>query len=198
LTGFTAWLWQYGLPTDGSADYLDTDQDGMNNWQEWLCGTVPTNALSVLLMVEARPAGTNVTVTWQSVAGITYWLERCTGLAGHPAFSLLATNLLGQAGTTSYTDTNAAGRVRSFYRVGVGNYVAPTNPLRPVITWQANPGVGTVTLSWSGEGYRLQTQTNGLSGAPTNWFDYPGGTTSPVTVPVDSRNGSVFYRLVWP
>ena len=119
-------------------------------------------------------------------------------MAGHPAFSLLATNLLGQAGTTSYTDTNAAGRIRSFYRVGVGNYAAPTNPPRPVITWQRNPGAGPVTLSWSGDGYRLQAQTNGLSSGPTNWFDYPGGTTSPVTVPVDAKNWSVFYRLVWP
>ena len=149
LTGFTAWLWQYGLPTDGSADYLDTDHDGLNNWQEWLCGTVPTNAFSVLRMVESRPAGTNVTVTWQSVAGVSYFLERGTTLAGHPAFSLLATNLLGQAWTTSYTDTNAAGGVQLFYRVGVGSYVTPTNPPRPVITWQGDLGAGTLTLSWS-------------------------------------------------
>ena len=198
LSDFAGWLWQYGLPTDGSADYLDTDHDGLNNWQEWRSGTVPTNALSVLRMVGARPAGANVTVTWQSVAGVSYFLERGTALAGQPVFSLLATNLLGQAGTTSYTDTNAAGGVQSFYRVGVVSYVAPTNPPRPVITWQSNPGAGTVTLSWSGAGYRLQAQTNGLSSGPTNWFDYPGGTSSPVTVPVDSKNRSVFYRLVWP
>jgi hypothetical protein len=54
-------------------------------------------------------------------------------------------------------------------------------------------------LSWNGLGYRLQVQTNGpSSGLTTNWFDYPGGPSSPVTVPVDSGNGSAFYRLVWP
>ena len=113
-----AWLQQYGLPTDGSADYADADGDGMNNWQEWRCGTDPRNAASVLRLLSASPAGSNVTVTWQSVAGVSYFLERSTDLAATPPFSLLATNLPGQAGTTSFTDTNAA-VLRHFYRVGV-------------------------------------------------------------------------------
>ena len=43
-----AWLQQYGLPTDGSADATDPDADGLNTWQEWRCQTDPTNALSVV------------------------------------------------------------------------------------------------------------------------------------------------------
>jgi hypothetical protein len=114
-----AWLQQYSLPTDGSADYADPDGDGMNNWQEWRCQTDPTDALSALRLVSATSAGTNVTVTWQSVAGVTYLLERSTSLAANPPFSLLATNIAGQPGTTSFTDTNAASLAPLFYRVGV-------------------------------------------------------------------------------
>jgi hypothetical protein len=115
-----AWLQQYGLPTNGSADYADPDRDGLNNWQEWRCGTCPTNALSALRLLSASPAGTNVTVTWQSVVGVTYFLERSTDLSASPPFTLLAPELSGQFGTTSFIDTNAAGASPRFYRVGVG------------------------------------------------------------------------------
>jgi hypothetical protein len=114
-----AWLQHYGLPTDGSADYLDADADGRNNWQEWRCQTDPTNALSVLRLLSASDDGTNVTVTWQSVAGLNYFLERSTNLSVSPPFTLLAPNLPGQPGTTTYTDTNAASLAPLFYRIGV-------------------------------------------------------------------------------
>jgi hypothetical protein len=109
------WLQHYGLPTDGSADFADPDGDGMKNWQEWRCGTDPTNGLSALRMLAPAPTGTNVTVTWQSIAGINYLLERSTNLGA--GFTPLSTYIPGQPGTTTYTDTNAVGP--RFYRVGV-------------------------------------------------------------------------------
>jgi len=116
-----AWLQQFGLPTDGSADYLDTDDDSHNNWQEWRCQTNPTNALSVLRLLPASSDGADVTVTWQSVAGVTYFLERSTNLSDNPPFTLLSPPLPGQPGTTTYTDTNAASLAPLFYRMGVAN-----------------------------------------------------------------------------
>ena len=62
-----------------------------------------------------------MTVTWQSVAGVDYFLECSTNLSAIPRFTLLDTNLPGQPGTTSYTDTNAVGAGSFFYRVGVGH-----------------------------------------------------------------------------
>jgi hypothetical protein len=112
-----AWLQLYGLPTDGSADFADPDHDGLNNWQEWRCGTDPTNALSALRLLSPVVTRTNVIVTWQSVAGVTYFLERSTNLGA--ALTPLATNIPGQPGTTTYTDTNAMGIGARFYRVGV-------------------------------------------------------------------------------
>lgn len=62
-----------------------------------------------------------MTVSWQSVAEADYFLECSTNLATPPRFAPLATNLPGQPGTATFTDTNAAGAGLFFYRVGVGH-----------------------------------------------------------------------------
>ncbi len=114
-----AWLQQYGIPANGSADYADPDGDGLNNWQEWLAGTEPTNALSALRMLLSTRTGSTVAVAWTSVANKNYTLEWATNLAAVPAFSLWRSNIAGQAGTTSLFVTNAPGLSPCFYRVRV-------------------------------------------------------------------------------
>jgi hypothetical protein len=114
-----AWLNHYGLPTDGSADFVDTDGDGMNNYQEWREGTDPTNPLSVLKLLSPSTTASNATVTWASVNTRNYYLMRSTNLGVPSSFSLVATNIPGLPGTTSYTDTGAPSPGPAFYRVGV-------------------------------------------------------------------------------
>ncbi len=83
----------------------------------------PTNAQSVLQMTSAtatqNPAG--LVVNWEGVSGIMYFLQCSTNLAAQPAFITIQSNIAGQAGTTSYTDTTATNAGPYFYRVGVGN-----------------------------------------------------------------------------
>jgi hypothetical protein len=117
LLNYYSWLQGYGLSTEAAAAYIDSDGDGMNNWQEWVCGTGPTNSLSALRLLSVSPAGHNVTVSWQSVSGVNYFLEQNADLVS--AFTLVAGNIPGQAGATSHTVTNAPGAGPLFYRVGV-------------------------------------------------------------------------------
>jgi hypothetical protein len=114
-----AWAQQYGLPTDGSADYVDTDGDRLNNWQEWLAGTIPNDPASVLKLLPPVPGGGGTTVSWLSVSNRTYFLERSTNLAAQPAFVTVQSNLTGLSGVTSCADTNAVGEGQVFYRIGL-------------------------------------------------------------------------------
>lgn len=113
------WAQQYGVPTDGSADFLDPDGDGMNNWQEFVAGTNPTNAASVLIMNSAVPQpGLNwVVVKWQGVSTRSYFLQRSSNLSG--GFVTIQTNIAGLDGPNIYLDTMATNGGPSFYRVGV-------------------------------------------------------------------------------
>jgi hypothetical protein len=76
-----------------------------------------------------------------------------------------------------------------------GNVNANSYLLVPIITavpLQYSYAGGLVTLSWTNPALHLQAQTNGLTGA---WSNYPGGGTSPVQLTVDRAKAAVFFRL---
>jgi parallel beta-helix repeat protein len=115
------WLAKYGLPIDGSVDSLDSDGDGANNVSEYRAGTNPTNAASLFQISNFEFRGSsNLLVTWQSVAGKSYRLERGTNLMGSPAFDFVVrTNILAVPPMNTETDRITVGKGPLFYRVMV-------------------------------------------------------------------------------
>jgi len=117
---FIGWLQTFSLPTDGSADFTDSDNDHLENWQEWRCRTDPTSEFSVLRLLPPAPAGGDRERNLQSVAGVNYVLERSTNLgASPPLFTILATNLPASPARPPSPDTNVVGEPPRFYRVRV-------------------------------------------------------------------------------
>ncbi|HTR42951.1 MAG TPA: choice-of-anchor Q domain-containing protein, partial [Pseudomonadales bacterium] len=114
-----AYLQKYGLPTDGSVDYANLDGSGFNVYQKWVAGLNPTNSASVLVMLPVTTTNTvsGITITWQSVSGINYNLQSTTNIL--VPFSTIQSNIIGNAGTTSFIDTSATNGTPYFYRVGV-------------------------------------------------------------------------------
>ena len=192
-----AWLQQYGLPTDGSADHADADSDGMDNSQEWVAGTDPTNAVSLLRIVPLVVIPPGLLLRWNSDASRAYFIERATGLGSPTAFSQLQTNVSGQAGTTTFTDTTAPGIGAAFYRVGTGsgNVSTPLSlevpqfmPANVTVTWTS-----VTNRSYSVE--RSASQSAPMLFAPVA-TNVPGqaGMTS-VTDTNASGAGPFFYRV---
>ena len=96
----------------------DADGDGLNNWQEYVAGTDPTDAKSNL-RVTTDPAAAQQhqdgVIRWPSVAGKSYVIERSANLFS-PGWSPISTNA-GTGGDMEFHDLSG-GNVR-FYRVRV-------------------------------------------------------------------------------
>jgi hypothetical protein len=123
LDPFHAWLASCGLPSNGSADYVDSDGDGMNNWQEYLAGTIPTNASSVFKITSSQMiSSTKFVLRWSSVSNRLYDLTRATNPAsGAVAFVGLAgaTNITGTPPQNTWTDSVSRVSPPAFYRLNV-------------------------------------------------------------------------------
>jgi hypothetical protein len=115
---FAAWLQQYQLATNGSADFIDSDADGHNNWQEWQAGTVPTNSQSALQIVSCTTGSNGPAVSWQSVTGRVYCIQRSTNPAPPWLFITIQSNVPATTTNTVFTDANVPASLSPiFYRI---------------------------------------------------------------------------------
>jgi len=76
------WLREHDLPTDGSADHLDSDGDGQSNLAEWIAGTDPRDPGSSFQAEISTDPGSQINLRWHSVLGRHYSVYRSFELTG--------------------------------------------------------------------------------------------------------------------
>ncbi|MEO7933704.1 MAG: LamG-like jellyroll fold domain-containing protein [Chthoniobacterales bacterium] len=99
-----------------AADTADPDGDGWTNAQEFLTGTDPTNATSTLKISELQVSGNDFVVSFPSVSGKTYRVERSDTLQAG-SWTTLLNNIAGTGGVVQITDAGGATQSKHFYRV---------------------------------------------------------------------------------
>ena len=109
----------YFSPFTGTnaAPAADPDHDGFNNTAEFIAGTNPTNAASLLKMISASNAPSGTTVSWQSVAAKTYQVSSRTNL-GAGAWQNVGSPVTAGGATAQTVGATATNGYR-FYRVQV-------------------------------------------------------------------------------
>jgi hypothetical protein len=100
-----------------AAPGADPDGDGMNNLAEYIAGTIPTNAASVLKMLAPTNGPGGATVRWQSVVGKRYQVFSRTNVAAG-AWQTNGSLVTATNTTAQYLDATATNGAR-YYRVQV-------------------------------------------------------------------------------
>jgi len=96
----------------------DRDGDGFSNLHEYIAGTNPTNAASVLKVVQVSPGATsNFIIQWPSVSGKVYDIRWLANLLT-PPWGTVASNLPATPTMNIYT-VSVTGVESGFYRVDV-------------------------------------------------------------------------------
>ncbi len=100
-----------------AAPNADPDGDRMNNSGEYVAGTNPTNAASILQMLVPTNAPGGKTVRWQSVAGKRYQLSSRTNLTTS-VWQNIGAAVTATGPTTEFFDSTVTNGIR-FYRAQV-------------------------------------------------------------------------------
>jgi hypothetical protein len=166
-------------------------------------GNVATKSIdtgNLTLLANATGVGAEEGVTYSvSSAALTQFVQNYTGSSSITFLVTAADGYLsgGQFRFCSKEATSTESGVLTGNTGDLAPYLSFTIGVAqpPNLDYTITGGGTGIDFSWTGA-FKLQSQTNALgTGLSTNWFDYPGGGTSPVSVPVDEANDSVFFRL---
>jgi len=101
-----------------SGDDADPDHDNFSNRKEYLAGTIPTNAASVLAFSKIHGESNGIVLRWQSATGKTYSIHVSTNLIMDRFTNSVIGGLPADPPENVYTDTmDRLDRV--FYRIGL-------------------------------------------------------------------------------
>jgi hypothetical protein len=112
----------FGHPTGQAADNSraidDADGDGLTNFQEFRAGTDPVVASSRLRITAVTRSGSDLGITFASVAGKTYRIETKDDLT-LANWTLFQDQVFATGASTQITDLGAAVLLKRFYRVQI-------------------------------------------------------------------------------
>jgi hypothetical protein len=103
------------FPANGTTD---RDGDGVNDWQEYVAGTDPTNRLDAFRICGCRSVPDGVAVDWNSASGRTYTLYSSTAMTGLDTQGFLFDRVTGNG--TLMSRTNDWPDPAGFLLIGVG------------------------------------------------------------------------------
>lgn len=120
-----------GLPDEWERRYFgdlttadqttDFDEDGFPDAVEYRTATQPTNAASLLAVLDISPTpgagGSNVVLHWPSATGRLYSIEYATNLLDRPDYGVLQTGIAGASETTGWTNAVPGADGPVYYRV---------------------------------------------------------------------------------
>jgi hypothetical protein len=114
-----AWEAHYFPEGTNAAPTAHGDDDGMNNLQEYIAGTDPTNSASVLCITDCGPGATTnkFVLYWRSASNRWYSVGWASNLPG--SFVPFTSGLPANPPVNVFTDDVRGGESRGFYRIGV-------------------------------------------------------------------------------
>ena len=112
------WELLYGLkPTTATDGSIDSDGDGQSNLQEYLAGTDPFNAASLLKIQSATIGGSTCSLTFIAAAGRTYTVQYRDSLNAGSWLSLTNVGAQPATGLFPVNDGSVGTNSTRFYRI---------------------------------------------------------------------------------
>ena len=222
LSFTNATAYSYGIPQDKAAETGVGSTDVQTNFASVQSGgfSAAFAPFSVTVMaltpanqspltppvLTATPSNAAVALAWLPASGASSYMVQRGATSGGPY-----TNIASGLTATDYLDTGLINGTLYYFVVSAVNAMGEsTNSVpadgRPTssapVAMNATCASGWLQISWPTDhtGWQLQSQTNNLTnGLGTNWVNVAGSTqTNQMTDPLNSANGSVFFRLVRP